>query len=634
MSLAGLETAYRCETCEQLQEALSQEQPDALLVDLDLPGEEPAWQILARMPQKSSILLVLSGHSLRGKIPLEIAQLNPYAVISKPCQVSSLLCCLKEALITPRNCLKGALPPGGFPLAPERAPASPPPGREPAESGTLPDGQSQPDGSANGRLLHEQLEARQRTLQAILDSSPAGICYMEPGFTIKWCNRAMETITGYRIGELLGQPLELLFPNKAASQEAGKKALAVLQGIMPGPLRATWRRKEGSAREIQAYLEPQSQADLSRGFIATVMDITEHIQAQRDLAHRQKSLQAILDASPVGIIWMRDRVIQIVNPALCQMLGYKKNELEGRKSRMLYLSGQEYAQTGQAIQEELMKRAGASGEARWQCKDGRIINVLIQVRLLEPGRLQGGHIATVEDITERKATEKKLKEYQNKLRGLAAQLALAEERERQRLAEVVHDGLGQTLALIRIGLQAALAGKPRAREQKLHELVRQVDQAFAEARTITASLSPPILRELGLEAGLSWLAEHTYQSYGVVTQFTSNWMPKELDWETTLTLFRATQELVMNAVKHGHPRTIRIRLDSEPSHLEITVQDDGHGFDIRALDSFIPHGFGLFSIGERLKNLGGEGKIGSRPGAGTVASISLPMPEALRRGTN
>jgi len=613
---------------------LNQEQPDVLLVDLDLPGGEPARQILARMPKKASMLLVLSGPGLRGKIPVEIARLNPYAVISKPCQVNSLLFCLKEALANPRDRLKGAFPAGIFSAASSQPQPPPPHEQEQAKPETQPKGESQPGKSANRRLLHEQLAARQRTLQAILDTSPAGICYLEAGFTIKWCNRAMETITGYRIGELLGQPLELFFKNQAASQEAQKRALAVLRGIMPGPLRATWLHKEGLAREIQVHLEPQNQSDLSCGFIATVMDITEHIQAQTDIAQRQKSLQAILDASPVGIIWMRERVIQVVNPALCQMLGHEKRELEGQKSRMLYLSGREYAQTGLTIQEALKTQASASSEARWQCKDGRIINVLIQVRLLEPGRLQEGHIATVEDITERKATEKKIKGYQDKLRGLASQLALAEERERQRLAEVVHDGLGQTLALIRIGLQAALAAKPRAREKKLREVVLQVDRAFAEARTITAGLSPPILRELGLEAGLSWLADHTYQSYGVVTQFTSNWMPKELDWETTLTLFRATQELVMNAVKHAHPKTIRIRLDCEPSRLEITVRDDGQGFDIHELDSFVPHGFGLFSIGERLKTLGGEGKIGSRPGAGTVASISVPMPDALRRGTN
>jgi signal transduction histidine kinase len=81
----------------------------------------------------------------------------------------------------------------------------------------------------------------------------------------------------------------------------------------------------------------------------------------------------------------------------------------------------------------------------------------------------------------------------------------------------------------------------------------------------------------------------------------------------------------MNAIKHGYPDSIDIILAKQDGQLEITVQDNGNGFDISILDTYVSRGFGLFSIRERIKNVGGILKIGSRPGIGTVAIIKVPL---------
>lgn len=365
-------------------------------------------------------------------------------------------------------------------------------------------------------------------------------------------------------------------------------------------------------------------ADLQPGDPASRPSARPPKGLREDQVNNQLILQAILDASPVGIMWMKHRIIKSVNPAACTLLGYEAGELVGKTSRMLYISDRDYGEVGASAADRLDANRTARLETRWRCKSGRVIDVYIQVRSLVNGQTEHGYIVTAEDITERKLNEKRLRIYQNRLRKLALEVTQAEEQERQRLAETVHDGLGQTLAMIRIGLKSVLATKPRGRERGLQDLVGLVDRAFQETREITAELSPPILRDIGLEAALAWLADNTFRRHGVVTHFHSDWKGRDLSRDTAAVLFRITQELVINAVKHGRPHLVAIYLTSGDQGLQIMVQDDGRGFDISLLNNEVPLGFGLFSVSERVKSMGGRLRIGSRPGKGTVVIITLP----------
>jgi signal transduction histidine kinase/ActR/RegA family two-component response regulator len=237
---------------------------------------------------------------------------------------------------------------------------------------------------------------------------------------------------------------------------------------------------------------------------------------------------------------------------------------------------------------------------------------------------------TVEERTE------ELMESQERLRALAVELNLTEQRERARLATDMHDHLQQLLVLGKLKLaggKRATGGSP-AVEKMIHE----TDGIFAEAlqytRSLVAELSPPVLRDHGLGAGLRWLGGYYMEKYEMTVTVT---MPKAVEptvpEDQSVLLFQSVRELLMNAWKHAGTTEAAVVLEQTGGRLRITVSDQGAGFDLAAVAVAKPAGglssqFGLFSIKERMRSLGGSLELKSAPGKGTIATLTLP----LRRG--
>jgi PAS domain S-box-containing protein len=232
------------------------------------------------------------------------------------------------------------------------------------------------------------------------------------------------------------------------------------------------------------------------------------------------------------------------------------------------------------------------------------------------------------DITERKKVEKKLRDYQKKLRSLTSELSLAEEQERRRIATDLHDYIGQSLAISKIKLRALQDEASSADFSKsLKEIQKLVDQAIKYARSLMSDLSPPILYELGFEAAVEWLAEKIYKQHGILCSFEDDRCSKPLDDEVRVVLFQAVRELLINIAKHGQARNANVLVKKNGNKIRIDVEDDGVGFD-RSKVSFYGDdtgGFGLFNIRERLDYLGGHLRIKSKPGHGTRVTLTAPL---------
>ncbi len=221
---------------------------------------------------------------------------------------------------------------------------------------------------------------------------------------------------------------------------------------------------------------------------------------------------------------------------------------------------------------------------------------------------------------------------QVQLRALATELNLTEQRERKRLATELHDYLAQMLVLVRLKLGQSRQ-VPGVVPQCAHHLA-QADEVLADAlkytRTLVADLSPPILYEFGLPAALTWLAERMKRHELAVTIEASGVADITLPEEQTVLLFQSVRELLMNAAKYAGSGRATVALAAEDGVLRLTVRDYGKGFDMTAAAS---HGtksgttkFGLFSIRERMKAMGGRFDLQSKPGEGTTATLTLPLP--------
>lgn len=207
---------------------------------------------------------------------------------------------------------------------------------------------------------------------------------------------------------------------------------------------------------------------------------------------------------------------------------------------------------------------------------------------------------------------------------LLVRQTLIEERERRRLGREVHDHVTQLL----VGIRRQLADV-RDNKEPLHpaETIADVDRVIRVLQELTSSFSPPVLEDLGLLPAMHWLAEHLESSSGVTVRCEDDGVEPRFSSEVRTVVFRALRELTNNSIKHAPDAAITISSSVDDDHCLLEVHDDGPGFDRSEIHSR-PHpyrGYGLLSIEQQIRAVGGKLKIRSAPGDGTHATISLPL---------
>ena len=293
---------------------------------------------------------------------------------------------------------------------------------------------------------------------------------------------------------------------------------------------------------------------------------------------------------------------------------------------------------GRIIVGDCESRSRGFRRTRWlQACDFRISRDLagrIEVYYLKkmPKEAEGPFLA---EVRERELRQKEILSYQEKLRGLSAELILTEERERREIATDLHDVIGQTLAMAKMKA-GALRGYCAAEEASsdLKNLSGFIDEAILATRNLTFQLASPILYELGLESALERLAEDTRRRHGLEIDFRGEGRRVPLPTETSVLIFKAVRELLMNAVKHSKASAVRVRVRRAAGRIAVTVRDNGLGFNAAAASVYDGDkgGFGLFSIREKVSRLGGAFRLSSRPGSGTLAVITAPLGKDKRNG--
>jgi signal transduction histidine kinase len=225
------------------------------------------------------------------------------------------------------------------------------------------------------------------------------------------------------------------------------------------------------------------------------------------------------------------------------------------------------------------------------------------------------------------------------LQVLAYQLALAEDKERRRIAVGLHDHVGQLLASAKLLLDVLLAKADGASDgPTLNALGEMLDQAIWATRTLTFELSSPVLCHLGLEAALQRLGEEIEQAHGLRVEVPAARPPLPLAEEVRDLLFRVGRELLINVVKHAEARRAVVSIDRIGADVRLEVRDDGRGFDPTGAGRGVSSGggFGLFAAQEQLAGIGGALEIASARSAGTriVARAPLEVDDAFAPSTS
>jgi signal transduction histidine kinase len=219
-------------------------------------------------------------------------------------------------------------------------------------------------------------------------------------------------------------------------------------------------------------------------------------------------------------------------------------------------------------------------------------------------------------------------EQAKKLRLLSAQLSLAEEAERRRIAEMLHEDLQQLLVAARMQLAALCRTQDVAqREATAREIADVLERSFKLTRSLSVELAPPVLYEHGLAAALEWLAAETRKNFNIDVAVESDSVANPKAADVRIFLFRAVRELLLNSAKHAGGSAVRITMEyRRPDNVRIIVADNGPGFDPNSLDDKRTGSqtVGLLNIRERVSGFGGKFHINSGPKRGTQITLSLP----------
>jgi len=360
-----------------------------------------------------------------------------------------------------------------------------------------------------------------------------------------------------------------------------------------------------------------------------------HQVSSAELRASEERFRATFEQAAVGIahVSTAGRFLRL-NDRFCHIVGYTRDEMLARTFQDI-THPEDLGADLEHVQLLLGGEAETySMEKRYFRKDGDTVWVNLTVSLL---RDHAGDprwfVAVVEDISRRKGAKAKIQAYQERLRALAADLTVTEERERRRIAGELHDGAVQALASARMRLDMAIKGSGTGEAAgALHEVSESLRQTALFANQIASNLSSPSLSELGLAAAISeWMKEQVGGRFGIETELVNQLQEEDresLDFVTRALLFRNVRELLANVVQHAHATRVGVLLRRTGDDLELVVRDDGQGCDPEeALEGGGGEGgIGLFSIRERMADLGGALRIEFEPGHGFTATLVIPLP--------
>jgi signal transduction histidine kinase len=207
----------------------------------------------------------------------------------------------------------------------------------------------------------------------------------------------------------------------------------------------------------------------------------------------------------------------------------------------------------------------------------------------------------------------------------------AQEAERKRVARELHDGTGQTLTALGLGLAAAadrIDSDPVAVRRQLVDMKQMNAQVLQEVHNVIADLRPSILDNLGLVPALRGHISAFESRTGIQAQLIVQGKSTRLQSEVETTIFRIVQESLTNVVRHAAARSVLVQVVFGTEGIELSIQDDGRGFDVaRALGGEDGRAaWGLLGIHERASLVGGTADLISTPGQGATVRVSIPRP--------
>ena len=479
---------------------------------------------------------------------------------------------------------------------------------------------------ARARRELEASEARYRQLVDAMGSGVAVYRAVDDGadFVFVGFNRGAENIDNIERKSVVGRRLTEVFP---AIKEFG--LLEVLRRVhrtgKPEHFPLAWyddKRISGwrdnyvyrlSSGELGAVYEDRTD---ERAAAAALED------AKRALEESAAKYQLLFENDPNAILLVDAQTLRVVeaNPAATRLYGYTLEEFRRLSAPDLSAEPQETVRTISALKDGEVGRVSARKHRR---KDGSVFFAELMGSLFEAlGRQVNCTI--VRDRTAELAQSRTMENSRLALERLSRHLQQSVEKERTRLAQEIHDDLGQTLTALSLGLQSLL-DRVKDRESgdlSGDELLTLSNRALGAVRRIASGLRPRMLDHLGLVPALEWLCEDFSEWSGVDTRISSSHQEVELEPDVATAVFRVCQEALTNVARHADATTVEVEFEQEEDGLVLRVRDNGRGMSAETNSD--PDSMGLTGMRQRARAIGGELAIDTIPDQATTVSMLVP----------
>ena len=380
------------------------------------------------------------------------------------------------------------------------------------------------------------------------------------------------------------------------------------------------RRLVLNAREI----------DTTQTILIVIEDVTERKRAQEELERNESTIRALLDSATQSVVAVNAvGEIVLLNGSTEKMFGYSREKLLGQPLEILVPESARgrHVEHRRAYFANLQSRPMGIGlDLEGRRKDGKSFPVEIGLSGIETpaGKLA---VAFVSDITQRRQMEQARRARGEEIQALAASLLAAQEEERRRVSRELHDQICQQLASLAIDIGGLAADPPPPEDvrSRLKALQARVVKASEETRHIAYELHPSVLDDLGLVASLRGLCrEFSEQATDIALEFTDVALPASVPREVASCLYRVAQESLQNIAKHASAKHVSVALTLQKGTVELSIADDGVGFDPEAVKG--RGGLGLIGMEERARLVNGKLSIAARPGHGTRIALEVHSP--------
>jgi PAS domain S-box-containing protein len=487
---------------------------------------------------------------------------------------------------------------------------------------------------AERRLAALALRNAEARVGGIVDSAMDAIIAVDESQRIVLFNAAAERVFRWPQAAVLGQPLDMLIPERLRGAHRGHierfGATGVTSRRMGSQTTLVGLRSNGEEFPLEASIS-QHVENGKKTFTVILRDVTRRAIAEEQLARSEARLRGILDSAMDAIITVDEaQHIVLFNRAAEQVFGCPREQAMG--APLAWFIPERF----RAGHEEHVRRFGDTGTSSRRMGALRIVTGLrrngeefpIDASISQITE-DGAKFYTVilRDVTERVRAEDALRRSREELRELAQAANSVREQEKSRIARELHDELAQALTALKMDVNwiadraEAAAGDPL--QEKLAAMQAMLDDTVAATRRISADLRPLMLDDLGLVPAVEWLVQGFTERSGVHCELKIAEDDLELGEPYASAVFRILQESLTNVAKHAQASRVEMSVVRRDGEVTLTVRDNGRGFAPE--DPRKPNSFGLMGLRERAYALGGTVEVWSRPGEGTKIGVRLPL---------